>query len=88
MELIYPKYPTRILVPRDLDGSRSRTVFTVAHRTPETEIYWHLDEHFIGSTRDFHSMELDPSPGKHVLTLVDEQGHRLEQSFEIIAKPE
>ena len=88
MELIYPKSPTRILVPRDLDGSRSRTVFTVAHRTPETEIYWHLDEHFIGSTRDFHSMELDPSPGKHVLTLVDEQGYRLEQSFEIIAKPE
>ena len=85
MELIYPKYPTRILVPRDLDGSRSRTVFTVAHRSPKTEVYWHLDEAFIGATRDFHSMELDPPPGKHILTLVDEQGHRLEQPFEIVA---
>ncbi len=88
MELIYPKYPTRILVPRDLDGSRSRTVFTVAHRQPETEIYWHLNETFIGHTTQFHSMELDPPPGKHLLTLVDEEGHRLEQHFEIIAKPE
>jgi penicillin-binding protein 1C len=88
MELIYPKYPTRILVPRDLDGSRSRTVFTVAHRSPETEIYWHMDAEFIGTTRQFHSMELDPPIGKHTLTLVDEQGHRLEQVFEIVQKGE
>jgi penicillin-binding protein 1C len=88
MELVYPKYPTRILVPRDLDGRRSRTVFAVTHRTPETAIYWHLNEAYIGVTREFHSMELDPPPGKHILTLVDEQGHRLEQSFEIIATPE
>jgi penicillin-binding protein 1C len=33
-------------------------------------------------------MELDPPPGKHLLTLVDEEGHRLEQPFEIIAKQE
>ncbi|MEQ8705011.1 MAG: penicillin-binding protein 1C [Phaeodactylibacter sp.] len=88
MELIYPKYPTRILVPRDLDGSRSRTVFMVAHRSPETAIYWHLDEAFLGTTLSFHSMELDPSPGAHLLTLVDEQGHRLEQRFEIVQQEE
>lgn len=83
MELIYPKYPARILVPRDLDGSRSRTVFTVAHRNPATTIYWHLDEAYLGATQAFHSMELDPSPGPHQLTLIDEQGHRLQQIFEV-----
>ncbi|MBV6652689.1 MAG: hypothetical protein KI786_02980, partial [Mameliella sp.] len=86
MELIYPKYPTHILVPRDLDGSRSRTVFTIAHRDPTTNVYWHLDESYLGMTSNFHSMELDPPPGKHTLTLVDEQGHRLEQHFEILLK--
>lgn len=86
MELIYPKYPARILVPRDLDGKRSRTVFTIAHREPGTAIYWHLDDEYLGTTQDFHSMELMPEEGLHRLTLVDEQGNRLEQAFEIVGK--
>ncbi|MCB0552887.1 MAG: penicillin-binding protein 1C [Phaeodactylibacter sp.] len=87
MELIYPKYPTRIYLPVDLDGKLSKTVFTVAHRSPDATIYWHLDNAYIGSTTTFHSFELAPPEGKHVLTLVDEEGRRLEQPFEIIKKP-
>ncbi len=86
MQLIYPKQPTRIYVPVDLNGKLSRTVFTVAHRNMETVIYWHLDGEYLGSTQTFHSMELNPSEGKHKLTLVDEKGNRLEQAFEIIKK--
>lgn len=86
MQLIYPKQPTRIYVPTDLDGKPSRTVFAVAHRLPESTIYWHIDNEYIGQTRTFHSMELNPPVGKHLLTLVDERGNRLEQRFEIIVK--
>ncbi len=86
MQLIYPRYPTRILVPTDLDGVTQRTVFTVAHRLPETTIYWHLDNQFMGSTQTFHEMELHPPVGRHRLTLVDERGHRLEREFEIIIR--
>jgi len=86
MQLIYPRYPTRIFVPVDLDGSRQRTVFQVAHRHPETTIYWHLDENYLGSTRSFHQFELNPPAGEHLLTLVDEEGQRLEQRFTIIEK--
>ena len=86
MQLIYPKYPTRIFVPKDLDGSLSRTVFSVAHIVPETTIHWHLDEEYLGQTQTFHNMELNPPAGKHRLVLVDEHGNRLEQAFEIIPK--
>jgi penicillin-binding protein 1C len=86
MQLIYPRYPTRIFVPVDLDGTRQRTVFQVAHRRPETTIHWHLDETYLGSTRTFHQLEMDPPAGEHRLTLVDEQGNRLEQPFTIIEK--
>jgi penicillin-binding protein 1C len=84
MQLIYPKQPTRIFVPVDLDGEYSRTVFTVAHRNPGKTIHWHIDQQFMGSTETFHSMEFHPPPGPHVLTLVDEDGNRLEQRFEIV----
>jgi penicillin-binding protein 1C len=88
MQLIYPKHPTRIYVPVDLDGRRGSTVFQVAHRSPETEIHWHLDGAFLGSTKTFHQLALQPPVGPHVLTLVDQAGYRLEQRFEIIGKGE
>ena len=88
MELIYPKYPTKIYVPVGLDGNLSKTVFTATHRSSEATIYWHIDNEYMGSTQTFHSFELNPSEGKHLLTLVDGQGHRLEQPFEIIKKAE
>ena len=86
MQLIYPKQPTQIYVPVDLDGKLSSTVFQVAHRKLDTEIFWHLDGIYLGSTKTFHQMALQPAVGKHRLTLVDKDGYRLEQAFEIIGK--
>lgn len=86
MQLIYPKQATRIYVPVDLNGKLSSTVFQVAHRSPETEIYWHLDGEYLGATKTFHQMALQPSIGKHHLALVDKNGFRLEQEFEIVGK--
>ena len=86
MQLIYPKYATRIYVPLDLDGQLSRTVFEVAHRQNEAIVHWHIDQEYLKSTQHFHSLEINPGEGKHLLTLVDEYGNRLEQQFEIIKK--
>ncbi|HMR42386.1 MAG TPA: penicillin-binding protein 1C [Saprospiraceae bacterium] len=86
MQLIYPRQPTKIFVPIDLDGKISPTVFEVAHRQPELSVFWHLDGNYLGATKNFHQMALSPPPGKHRLTLVDERGSRLEQRFEIVGK--
>ena len=84
MQLIYPQRPRRIRVPRTAGGAPSRTVFEVAHIRPEASIFWHLDDRFLGTTQTFHVMELNPSVGEHLLTLVDDQGNRLEQAFEVV----
>ncbi len=86
MQLIYPKNPTKIFVPIELDGRVGRTLFQVAHREKGVKIFWHLDNKFIGTTVDFHQMPLAPPPGKHLLTLVDGAGNRLEMPFEIVGK--
>jgi len=93
MQLIYPQHKTKIFVPKELDGTLSRTVFKVAHRKPETTIFWHLKNKedndgglFLGETTTFHQLELAPKIGVYILTLVDEKGNRLEQEFEIIGK--
>ena len=86
MQLIYPKSAARIYVPVDFDGKLSTTVFRVAHRRPETAIFWHLDNEFVMTTKTFHQVALNPAVGVHKLTLVDENGNRLEQKFEILQK--
>jgi penicillin-binding protein 1C len=86
MEFIYPKHSTKIYVPIELDGQTGKTVFEAAHRATDAVIYWHLDEEYLGSTKGTHQMALSPEPGKHVITLVDQQGERLELFFEVLQK--
>lgn len=86
MEFIYPKNRTKIYIPIDYNGEASRTVFKATHRKTNAKIYWHIDNSFLGSTTEFHHMELNPKPGYHKLILVDEEGYKLEQDFEVLTK--
>ncbi len=86
MDIIYPKNNSIIYIPVDLDGKPGSTVFKVAHRNAETNVYWHLDGQFIGTTSRVHQMALTPTQGKHLLTLVDQNGENLTIRFEILSK--
>lgn len=86
MEIIYPKVLSSIFVPIDLDGKPSATVFEIAHRQAATRVFWHIDDTFMGETKDIHEMAFKPTPGKHRLTLVDENGASLERVFTILAR--
>ena len=43
MEFIYPEEGATITIPRQLDGSIAGVTFNLAHRTPDSVVYWHLD---------------------------------------------
>lgn len=86
MELIYPKSNDHIFVPVDLDGVLGKVVFEIAHHDPETEVFWHIDGDFIGSTVQFHQIEVSPEEGRHLLTLVDEHGNTINKAFTIVGK--
>lgn len=82
--IIYPEQNAKIYVPLEIDGQRGKTVFTATNRKPGNKIFWHLDDEYIGTTINFHQMALSPSPGKHVLTIVDENGESISRQFEIL----
>jgi penicillin-binding protein 1C len=85
MDLIYPKVNANIFVPRELGGQTGNTVFEAAHRNPVAMVYWHLDGTFIGTTKKSHRLAFAPTAGRHILTLVDENGEILERSFRILS---
>lgn len=86
MEVIYPKDGAKIYVPLEADGTRGRVIFNAAHRVAGVKIFWHLDDKYIGETKDFHQIALNPPAGKHVLTLVDGNGNTIHIGFEVLAK--
>jgi penicillin-binding protein 1C len=85
MDLIYPKPNAKIFVPRELNSQQGSTVFEVAHRNPTINVYWHLDGDFVGTTRRSHKIELSPSAGRHVITLIDENGETIKRAFSILS---
>ena len=86
IELLYPKEGAKIYVPIEIDGTVGNTIFSAAHRQPGLKIFWHLDDKYTATTSDFHQLALNPKPGKHKITLVDENGDRTELRFEILQK--
>jgi penicillin-binding protein 1C len=81
---IYPSNGSTIQLPRQLSGDIEGAVFRAAHHNPETKIWWHLDGSYIGETQLIHEMRLSPEKGKHVLTIVDENGETASIRFNIL----
>lgn len=86
MDLLYPRENSRIFIPRELDGTPGNSVFQLAHRNPNTKVYWHLDGAYIGTTKSNHHFPVRADEGKHVLTIVDDHGNSIERRFEVLSK--
>ena len=86
LAIIYPKSQSNIYIPTQLDGTLSKTVFEASHINASSTIYWHLDEQYLGQTIDIHQIELVPTEGKHVLTLVDDMGFEITRSFNVLGE--
>lgn len=85
MVMLYPRVSNpEIYIPRDLDGETTEAVFEVAHRNDQVTIFWHLNDRYMGQTKNFHKMALNPAMGGHTLTLVDEIGNVLEMNFSVV----
>lgn len=86
IEVIYPQPQAKIYVPLELNGERGKTIFTATHRSSTSKIFWSIDDGYVGITQNFHQLALNPAPGKHILTLVDENGNSLSRQFEVLEK--
>ena len=85
MELIYPREMNRVFIPRQLDSTPGEVIFELAHRNPQTEVHWFVDQEYAGSTKNFHQISLSPSPGWHILTITDQSGNQLQKRFFVVS---
>ncbi len=81
LEIVYPVSDIKILIPRDYDGTYEKLVLSAKHQRPSVHLFWYIDKQFIGETIDIHTMPCDLKPGKHTLTVQDEEGFIRRVSF-------
>ena len=79
----------RIVLPKQMDGSPGYMTAELAHGNPATTIFWHLDNTYLTQTQDFHKISLQPTPGKHSLTVryedaLNDESALQKQKFEFI----
>ncbi|MEQ9401963.1 MAG: penicillin-binding protein 1C [Cyclobacteriaceae bacterium] len=84
LELIYPRQFTRVHIPLEQDGKKGSVIFEAAHENRGGLIYWHLDDQYLGATREQHQMQINAETGPHLITLIDELGNEVQQKFEVI----
>lgn len=86
MEFIYPNAETKLFIPVDLDGEKNDLVFKLTHQVAGAEVYWYLDQEFLGISIGVHEMAFQAGKGSHVITVMDEQGRTEKAKFDVISE--
>lgn len=81
LDFIYPGLNTSVIIPIDLDGKPQKVVLKAVHRRRDSSVHWHLDGAYIGTTETQHDLEISPTVGKHLITIIDEDGNRVSRTF-------
>ena len=84
VEFIYPDDRLMVYLPKGNDGHKGQVIFQAAHRRTGSTLFWHLDEIFLGSTKDIHQLAYSPSSGNHKLLIVDELGNSTTRYFSVV----
>ena len=83
MDILYPDYDAMLFLPKGFSGEREKFVFKATHIRNDVTIYWHLDETYLGETTNLHQISCSAEKGKHILTIVDDQGNTRSVPFEV-----
>ena len=84
LSIIYPKNESKIKLPKTVEGTKGKVVLEATLRFNSQNLYWHLDEDFIGTTSQIHQKEVNLSIGKHTLLIMDEIGNSKKVVFLVV----
>lgn len=82
-QLVYPNVNTSIYIPIDFGGRVQALVMKAVHKRTDATLHWHINGEWVGTTRHFHELSVQLTPGRQHLVLVDDQGERVSQRFRV-----
>lgn len=86
IDFIYPEEGSVILIPRGINGEYEKVTFKIAHSHAESQLFWYLNDSYLGSTVEQHQWVISLESGWYRLHVVDGEGHHQEVNFYIDRK--
>ena len=83
MDFIVPKNNSVVYVPQGIDGKKQEVILEIAHTQPESQVFWYINDTYLGMTQQFHSMAIQPDPGLYRITVLDQEGNEIHRTIEI-----
>ncbi len=84
LEIIYPGRGQKIIIPRYLNSELGEVVLKANSKSEDEELFWHLDNEYLGSTKTFHEMSVQAFVGKHEIRVISESGSSRRVKFSIV----
>jgi penicillin-binding protein 1C len=85
MEIIYPTDRSVIYIPKGANG-KEKVIFQVSHSDKNAEIYWHIDDDFLGTTTANHEQTIWLQQGDYELFVTDAQGNSISRRVKIVSE--
>ncbi|MCB0410458.1 MAG: penicillin-binding protein 1C, partial [Flavobacteriales bacterium] len=86
LEILYPRENFTIYLPTLEKGNKEKMVLKSTHKSKNATLFWYLNNEFIGQTKDFHQITVNPPAGKHRLMVLDDKGTSVIRNFEVVEK--
>lgn len=89
LSIIYPQENVKIFIPRNSESGVSSILAKAHHTSQEAVLYWYLDDKYLKTSPSGEKNRvcaIQPLPGKHRLSVIDNKGFRSEVSFEVLEK--
>ena len=83
MEFIYPVSRQVVFLPKNLAGEREAIILKITHQKKDSELFWYLDNEFIGTTKTYHHKKVSPTIGEHTIMVVDAEGNTVKRIITI-----
>lgn len=84
LQIIYPLDQANIIATRDFNGTLQPVIGRVASQVQDRELFWYLNDSFLGSTVDQPSLPLKLRSGDHQLRVVDSEGNSDRVKFNVV----
>lgn len=84
MDFIYPKESMKLTLTKDFHGRIQPIIVKVAHAKADEELFWYINDKYLGTTKTFHEKEILEKSGKYTLLVVDGEGHEIRRKIELV----
>jgi penicillin-binding protein 1C len=85
ISMIYPTKNSNIYIPKGAHG-KEKVILQASHAVSQSTIYWHIDDIYLGSSRQLHEKSIALSKGTYQLRLLDDSGNELIQEVTVISE--